>query len=59
MRRRPLENLSRGQRQATPLLFAIHLVGRVRTYFGVESVAALWVAAVSRRWNSSTASEAW
>lgn len=41
---RPLENLSRLQRQGTPLLFALHLVGRLRAMFEVENVSALWVA---------------
>ncbi len=41
---RPLEQLSHRQRAATPLLFALHLVGRVRALLGVETVAALWVA---------------
>lgn len=41
---RPLENLSSKQRKATPLLFALHLVGRIREAFGVEDVSVLWVA---------------
>lgn len=40
---RPLENLSRRQREATPEPFARHLVDRVKRHFDTDRVAVLWV----------------
>lgn len=43
MKRKPVENLTKPQRRATPLPFAMYLVDKVRKAFGVERVACLWV----------------
>ena len=41
---RPLENLSRKQRQATPPAFAEYLLRKVRLQFQVHWVGCLWIA---------------
>jgi hypothetical protein len=56
---RPCEKLSSRQRKATPPLFADYLIGRVKSMFGVEAVAVLWVARDSVYWSFWPEVELW
>ncbi len=48
MKRRPCQNLSRYQRELTPLPFARYLLGRVLALCPAERVAVLWVSRRTR-----------